>query len=315
VTGEKSKQRQPWARTVALSLAGFVLLGILVWLVNPARVASVLRNANPGWIGLTLVGVIVATLLGAINSYLISAVNSGVKFGAFLGAYWSAWAFGQVVPGQVGDLIGISLFLRRRGLGLPMAVGRLGVDKIISLFCTFALSGLLIVIFDEPVPRIAGVLGVLAACGLLAAYFFSLRWSELPVNGHGLRNQFMHTLHEAHVVIETRPFIIAANLALTLLKLAVIGFCYWTTFRAFQAAALTPIEATVVANSAGLVAYLPISANGVGTVEAGGIYLFGLLGVAPSVVIASYLTLRAVNLALAFGGTILVLLLSATLRR
>jgi uncharacterized membrane protein YbhN (UPF0104 family) len=310
MTGGNSRKRI-WVRTVALSLTGFALLALLVWWVDPSRVGSVLSNADTKWIGLMLMALVAATLLGAINSYLIAIRDSELNFMSFLGAYWCAWAFGQVVPGQVGDLIGISLFLRRRGIALPTAVGRLGVDKLISLFCLLALSGGLMAIYNMPAPRLAGLLGVCAACALLGAYLLSLRWTVVSISGDGLRGKFMRVLREAHVVIKTRPLVIAVNLALTLFKLFLIGFCYWATFRAFHVAATSLIDVTVTANSAGLVAYVPISANGVGTVEVSAVYLFGLLGVAPPVVIAAYLTLRVASLALAFGGAALVLFFSA----
>ena len=272
-------------------------------------------HAESKWIGLALIALVAATLLGAVNSYLVTALGSGLSFAAFLGAYWCAWAFGQVVPGQVGDVIGISLFLRRRGISLPVAVGRMGIDKLISLFCQLALTSGLIAIYDVPVPRIAGLLGACAACALLGAYLLSLRRKAMLIGGDGLRGKFIHALHEAHVLIKTRPRVVAVNLLLTLFKLFLIGICYWATFRAFHVTTANLIDVAVTANSAGLVAYIPVSANGLGTVEAGGIYLFGLLGLAPPVVVATYLTLRAANIALACGGTAIVLISSAKQRR
>ena len=168
-------------------------------------------------------------------------------------------------------------------------------------------------IYDTPVPRLAGLLGICAACVLLAASVLSLRWKVVAISGDGWRDKFMRVLREAHVVIKTRPLVIAVNLTLTLFKLFLIGFCYWATFRAFHVSTTSLIDVAVTANSAGLVAYVPVSANGVGTVEVSAIYLFGLLGFAPPVVIAAYLTLRVASLALAFGGAALVLFFSAML--
>jgi uncharacterized membrane protein YbhN (UPF0104 family) len=79
-------------------------------------------------------------------------------------------------------------------------------------------------------------------------------------------------------------------------------------FRALHTLPGNLFDVAVTANSAGLVAYIPISANGVGTVEAGGLYLFGLHGIAAPIVIATYLALRFANLALAWIGAALVLL-------
>jgi len=308
---KNSRYRKSTLRTAALSIAGLVVLLLLVWFVDPSRVAAVLRNADPAWLFVVLIGIAVAAVLGAANAYLLSAPDLSLEFHTFLGAYWGAWALGQVVPGQVGDLIGISLFLRRRGLALPKAMGRLGVDKLVSLFCMLTLSTGLIAIYDNPVARVAGGLGACAATVLLGAYFFSLRWKRGAMREGSLVAQLTNALHEAHFVLATRPRTVAANAILTVLKLLVIGFCYWAMLLALHEIPGNLMDVVVTANSVGLIAYVPISANGLGTVEAGGLYLFGLHGLAPPVIIAMYLGLRAANLALALGGTALILMVNA----
>jgi uncharacterized membrane protein YbhN (UPF0104 family) len=189
-----------------------------------------------------------------------------------------------------------------------VAVGRLGVDKLISLFCTFLLSAGLVLIFAASVARLAGLLGVGAAAALVVAYVVSTRWRGVEIVGAGLRAHFMNSMLEAHRVVATRPRAVIANTLLTLVKLFTIGVCYLAVFHALHAAPGDLFEVTVTANSAGLIAYIPISANGVGTVEAGGLYLFGLRGVAAPVVVATYLVLRFANLVLAWIGAALVLL-------
>jgi uncharacterized membrane protein YbhN (UPF0104 family) len=291
-----------------VSVAGVGLLVGLIWFANPASVLVALRDAQPAWIVLALAVILVSTMLGAINSYLMAAPGPALGFKGFLRAYWVAWAFGQVVPGQIGDLLGMSLFLRRRGLSLPMAVGRLGVDKLISLVCTFLLSAGLMFLFVAPPARLAGLLGAAAAGALIVAYTTSRRWSGRVSVSTGLRAHFVNSLVEAHRVVATRPRAIIANALLTILKLFAIGICYWAVLKALHATPGDLFGVTVTANSAGLIAYIPISANGVGTVEVGGVYLFGLRGVAAPVVIASYLVLRFANLALAWIGAAFVLL-------
>jgi uncharacterized membrane protein YbhN (UPF0104 family) len=293
---------------VAVSVVGLLLLAGLIWFANPTSVLDVLRDADLGWIALALVVILMSTILGAMNSYLMAAPGPALRFRRFLCAYWVAWAFGQIVPGQVADLVGMSLFLRRRGLALPVAVGRLGVDKLISLFCTFLLSAGLVLIFSAPVARLAGLLGVGAAGALIVAYMVSTRWRGVAIVGTGLRAHLVNSMLEAHRVVATRPYAVITNALLTLVKLFAIGVCYWAVFHALRAAPGDLFEVTVTANSAGLIAYIPISANGVGTVEAGGMYLFGLHGVAAPIVVATYLVLRFANLVLAWIGAALVLL-------
>ena len=311
-TGAASRAR---IRAALLSVTGLALLIVLLWFAGLGRVLAVLRGADPALIGVALFVIVIATLIGAINSYLVAAADIGVRFLPYLGVYWLTWALGQVVPGQVGDLIGMSLFLRRRGLALPTAVGRLGVDKLVSLFCTLALSAGLIGIFEAPLPRVAGFLGACIAALLLVAFLFALRWPAIGSSGNGWRAQLMRALHEAHRVATMRPHIVLLDGLLTIVKLLVIGVCYWVVLRALHSNTNGLVDVTIMANSAGLIAYVPLSANGIGTVETGSLYLFGLRGVSAPVVLATYLILRFANLLLAWVGAIFVLTLSRWRKR
>jgi uncharacterized membrane protein YbhN (UPF0104 family) len=297
-------------RAALFSGMGLILLIGLLWFAGLEHVLAVLRGADPALIGVAVFLIVIATLLGAINSYMVAAADTGVRFLPYLGVYWLTWALGQVVPGQVGDLIGMGVFLRRRGLALPTAVGRLGVDKLISLFCTLALSAGLIAIFDAPLPRIAGFLGAGIAALLLIAFLFALRWPAIGSYGDGWRAQLMSGLREAHRVATTRPHIVLLDGLLTIFMLLAIGICYWVVLRALHSNTNGLVDVTIMANSAGLIAYVPLSANGIGTVETGSLYLFGLRGVSAPLVLATYLILRFANLLLAWGGAIFVLTLS-----
>lgn len=310
-----SAKRVLQIRAALLSIVGLALLIGLIWFVNPTRILHVLHDAESGWIVFAAAVILISTLLGAANSYLMTAPGPALRFKRFLCAYWVAWAFGQVLPGQVGDLVGMSLFLRKRGLALPTAVGRLGADKLISLFCTFLLAAGLLQVSMAPIVQLAGLLSAGAAASLLIAYIASRRWKKESNAGDGWRAHFVNSMLEAHRVMATRPGAVALNALLTLVKLFAIGVCYWAVFHALHAEPGTLFDVTVMANSAGLIAYVPISANGVGTVEAGGLYLFGLHGVAAAVVVATYLVLRSANLVLAWLGAALVLLAGAWHRK
>jgi uncharacterized membrane protein YbhN (UPF0104 family) len=305
--------RRIWWKTALLSIVGLGILGILIAWANPARVVAVMRSADAAWIGLAVLAIIGATIIGAVNSFFMTVQNAELTFPSFLGAYWCSWGLGQLVPGQVGDVIGISLYLRRRGISLPSAVGRLGVDKLISLFAFLVVSGGLLIVYDAPAPRLAGALGLCAACVMLIAYSVSLRWNISSTTDGGFVAKIVRVLVEAHAAMKNRPVVVAINLLLTIFKLFLVGVCYWATFRAFHFFGLKLFDATITANSAGLVAYVPISANGLGTVEATATYLFDFLGIAPPIIIAAYLTIRIAGLTLALGGTAIVLFLSAVL--
>jgi uncharacterized membrane protein YbhN (UPF0104 family) len=93
---------------------------------------------------------------------------------------------------------------------------------------------------------------------------------------------------------------VLANVVMSILKMGLTGLSYWATLAALGHSDVGLFAITVVASSAGLIAYVPLSLNGVGTVEIVGVVLFGALGLGGDVVVSMYLLLRVLNLALAW---------------
>jgi uncharacterized membrane protein YbhN (UPF0104 family) len=89
------------------------------------------------------------------------------------------------------------------------------------------------------------------------------------------------------------------------------GGAYWMAFSALGEKGHAFWAVTSLAMAAGLVAYLPISLNGIGTVEASGVAVFGILGIPPATVLAAYLVLRLLVFAVAWIPTAIWLLIIA----
>jgi len=87
----------------------------------------------------------------------------------------------------------------------------------------------------------------------------------------------------------------------TAIKTLLTGLSYWLVLHAIDPAAPRFGTTTVISQSAGLIAYLPISFNGIGTVEVSAIALFRSVGLASATVLSAYLVLRATALAAAWG--------------
>jgi len=68
------------------------------------------------------------------------------------------------------------------------------------------------------------------------------------------------------------------NAIVTSVKLLVSGFAYWLVLRSIAPEVPDIVTTTVISQTAGLIAYVPISFNGIGTVEVSAIALFGAAG-------------------------------------
>lgn len=282
---------------------GLGVLALLIAFLGPADLARYLLAADPGWLATAGLAVALATLVGAVNLYLLLPAGERPPAWDFLGLFWLAWAVGLVVPGQVGDLGTLALGLRRRGYAWHRALGRSLLDKALSLAVLGALATWGLARWYGP-GTAAMTLAALSGLGLALALAVSRLAGSLdnrlaPRARHWLEPA-RAALEDAYLTLGRVPGLVALNALLTLVKFGLTAVAYGCVLAAIGVHGLAPVDllATVAASS--LVAYVPITANGVGTAEATGVALFGGLGVAPAAVLSAYLLLRLLVLTLAW---------------
>jgi uncharacterized protein (TIRG00374 family) len=297
--------RRTARRRAALALvAALLLLGALIWAIGPAAVADTLRDVR--WPPLlAAAGVIAcATLLGAFNAWQLSELRGDVPFPRFLAAFWCGWAVGLVVPGQVADVLLLTGMLRRLGISGSTALGRLGVDKLLSLVVVLAAVALLplatglAVLWPLALAAAAAAVALIFATPIAAA--IARRAGRRDAAAPRGRATLATVIERAAERFRQVPGRVLLNVALSVVKLALAGLSYWLVFSALAIEPPALWRVAVVAAAAGLVAYVPISLNGMGTVEVAGVLLFGSLGIAAPVVASAYLLLRALNLLVAW---------------
>lgn len=282
-------------------LFGLTLLVLLIGYFDPSTIAAKLTDLNPAFVVATASLILIATFIGAYNTYLLVNLENGLVFSVFLPLYWLAWAVGLIFPGQVGDIATLSAIMKRRGLNITQTLGRSLADKLISftLMLSFGCWG----IITLPGVSLASYWPVTVLPLLVMPLLYRQR---CPIK-HALKRrhyrsiEFLQlTLWETARVVRHHPGRAAANMVMTSIKIGLIGGAYWYVFQALghTDVALWRVIPLVAASS--LVAYLPISFNGIGTVEISGVALFSTLGIAEPTVLSAYLILRILVLALAW---------------
>lgn len=135
--------RRP-GKALLRGLLGLTLLGLVLALADPARVAAQLRQAQPGWL---LVG-----LLAAMASNIVSALR-WQALARWLGAevrwldacrwYFQAMGLNALLPGAVvgGDVFR-AMALRRAGQDAAVAGWSVVLDRVSGLWMLCALGGL-----------------------------------------------------------------------------------------------------------------------------------------------------------------------------
>jgi uncharacterized membrane protein YbhN (UPF0104 family) len=92
--------------------------------------------------------------------------------------------------------------------------------------------------------------------------------------------------------VKHHPFLLLINFFLTCFKLGLVMLCYHAMITALGYS-LSTWKVGLAALSAGIVGYIPVSIQGLGTVEAVALFNFKTLGVNPPDVLAGYLILRS----------------------
>jgi uncharacterized membrane protein YbhN (UPF0104 family) len=286
-----------------LTLCGAGLLaGMIVW-IGPATLIKHLAHVDPVDLIGAAAAIVAGTLLGAINSYLICGAARFIDVGGYLRAFWIAWAVGLVLPGQVGDMLTLTQVLRRRGMPLSLAVARTSVDKIVSLICSLAVASQLFRLGDSVALRTLSAAAVLLLVGVVVSIALSV-WLFHRIGKFELKNRWVLGMVAAAAEVartaRERPGILALNAVLSIAKIGLTGVSYWLVLAGLVAVPPPLPKVTIAAISSGLVAYLPLSANGIGTVEAAATGLFAQIGIGLAIVVSMYVLLRLLNILLAW---------------
>lgn len=294
-----------WVRLALYTVTGG-LFAWLLWHIDTKQMLSLLMGIEPWTAVASAVLLMATTLIGSFNLYLFIGRDKRLSFSQFLPVYWFSWAFGLLVPGQVGDIASLSWLLRRYSLPASVSLGRAGLDKLISAIIMLTVAGVgLMLLFAGQVFRIqllplVFVLGIIVLILIVVAYIRRQQIAGL-VGRPGYMGVLVRILREIVRTVRFSPRSMVLNVMLTLIKVFLTGFAYWLVLHGLGAPDLAVMEVAIIATAAGLIAYLPISVNGLGTVEVTGLFLFGQVGVPAETVLAAYILLRGLILLLAWA--------------
>jgi uncharacterized membrane protein YbhN (UPF0104 family) len=294
-----------WIRTLLYLVAAALFIWLL-WRSDSQRVWAHLVSVD-GWRVTAATALLsIVTLIGAANVYLFVGRDRKLSFKQFLPIYWSSWAFGLLVPGQVGDIASLSWLLRRYSLPASVSLGRATLDKLISaaIMLTIAMAGLALLIASQTYRvRLLQSVAVLIVVMLtaVAAVYIQRKQIAATAERPGFAGALVRSLYELARTANSSPMLLMLNIVLTLMKVLMTGMAYWVVLHGLGAPRLGLIEVTVIATAAGLIAYLPVSVNGLGTVEVTGLFLFGQAGAPAETVLAAYILLRGLVLLVAWA--------------
>ena len=244
-------------------------------------------------------------LVGAFDLWVLLRGLAPLSYPAILRIYVIGWSSFLVLPGSAGDAVQI-LFFKEADVGYREGAGVYLTDKLITLAfnVALALAGSWLFLRGRIWPGLIALL-VLAA-GVLAL----VAWRLVRPPRHRLVEWGLSVIAFATGYARRYPGRIAANAAGTVAKLVLGALPYWIVLHGLGVAVSPPVV-LLATYTAGLVAYVPVAFNGLGTVELAAVALYGSQGVPADAVLGLYLVIRALVVALA----LLALALSAARRQ
>lgn len=288
---------------VLRAFVGISILFFLIYFFDVKEIVNKFQDIDFKWVYLVGLAILASTLLGSVSMFLLVSREDEISFFHFLPVYWVSWSVGLVVPGQVGDVASISYFMKRLGFEWKVILARSLVDKVISLLIMLALAvyGLTYITDIE----LYGKTMLWMVLGLIVfGVFVSWKRKQLieliKVEKFKIIGFFQKTLEEVLVTISNHPIRVCVNFLLTTIKILLIGCAYWFMFKALGQDNISIWEVVPLVAASSLAAYLPISLNGIGTVEFAGILLFSFIYIPEATVLVAFILLRMIVLFLAW---------------
>jgi uncharacterized protein (TIRG00374 family) len=240
----------------------------------------------------------------------------------FLPLYWLSWATGLLIPGQVGDIATLAALMRRRGMQLHQSVGRSVLDKLISFSIVGTFGAFAVMMTLDKLKLDLSALARIVGIGLLASALFLFAILQYPQKravgrrlAGRLRQAAINTIAEIRDTACRYPARVAINVPLSLLSFTMLGASYWCMFQAFGQSEASLVAVIPLVAACSLVAYIPVSFNGLGTSEAAGVLLFGQAGMPATTVISAFISLRLIVIAIAWLPTAFILLMPTSAER
>jgi len=292
--------KKPYFKNLIILLIGISIILFCVYRIGVNSVLEAFGNVKVHFVFCSVVSIFCWLGAGALNIKIMIRPLAKVHYKKIFNIYTNISMASLVIPGQVGDAL-IVRFFKNMSIPFSQGITIFAIDKFITLFwySIFAIYG----VYLAGVPivtlcsqMIDGDLIIYVFLMMLFG-FFSILYLVVFVFKNRVYNWLSLALEYAHKANGA----IVINIILTLVRVIVLGHAYWFMLKAFGID--PPIIHTVCfAVASGMVAYIPISFNGLGTVEATMMYLFHLIGIEPAPVLSAILTIRVFLIVIVCGS-------------
>ncbi len=277
---------------------GLTILAYLVYAVNPEALFATLKHVDFKYIPLWVAIYLISLIVGTFNLYLLLRPFTNVKYSTLLQYDIVATSFGYFTPAQLGTPISLAMNLRQEEVKLPQSTSAFLLDKLITLLiaCGLGSIGVYNALDDAPIhfsfansiSIFAYLIMILLVVGFL---YFSTRKFSLSER---LRKLFREILSSLLSYRHQKRYLFI-NIMTTFVVQCVLSMTWIVSFQAIgKGVHLGAMVTTVPAIN--VIAYLPITAGGIGTQEFGAIALWKHVGISGGEALSAFVFSRVLTL-------------------
>lgn len=296
--------RRTWLRAGAALAGSAILLGVIVWKSDPARLARVLRTTRPVDVALALASAGASLALLALRwHWMLQLRNVADRYRDSLRTTLIGYGLTMVLPGAVvGDVAKSYRHSRRHGRPLSELLLASGLDRFIGVA---GVAGYALLILGVAVPRSGGSLrwapdawslAIPWKAATLALPVAVVLWvvSRRPQVRSAIRSG-RRLVHDGWQSLRDRPRLLAVGVLLS-----VLGNVLVAATLAFGLSSVAPeplpwSRLLWTLPVIGLAAAFPLTVAGAGAREGAAVALWAACGIPAPVAVAACLVTLAVN--------------------
>lgn len=268
---------------------GIALFGMLLYKVGIDRIVVVLENIQPVFFAVSFLVFTFSVFIAGLNvKMMLSPFQQQISEKKYWRSYLLSRVSGLLLPGRLGEFT-LVYFLKKENLSFGQGIAAIVADKIITFVCS-GIVGIvaLFYFFNVGVAKQAFFifLGILFLISLSFFPFVRSFLSRFILRKYAPHfENFGKTLFS---YLKQNFELTVLNVILTLLRMVVIAFMAGLMFKAVGVA--VPFSLLFLMQSIEtLVTMIPLTVNGLGTKQAVGVYLYGLQGIPPVLVLGKYI--------------------------
>ncbi len=283
-------------KTLLKWIISLIIISLLFYKIGPQKIYATILSINPWFLIPVIIISLISQVFLAINiSLLLLPFRKKLDFKRMLGHTSLSWSIGNAGIGRIGDLSLLWLLKKNEDVDYGTSLAVTMLDKIITIMLRLFLGSLgFLIFFNSKLylkllissSVILAVFMFMASSGLVKDFFRKYILRKKARYLRGFSAAFSELARKQKSLLALNTFITLTNILAARLSLYFI-------FLAFGVH-VSLIYVIIISSLVEMLTLIPISISGLGLREAGGAYLYSLIGV-PLAVGASVLLLDTVK--------------------